>query len=87
MKPKKIGNCQQYQHNAFGSIFLCDTHPKVNGYSYDKTTTKNSATTKSQQSPTNLQQPLSGIQNLYLFQRVLRVPSDYSSTQEKLTAT
>ena len=35
---------------------------------------QNSATSKSQQTSTNLQQPHSGIQNLYLSQRVLRVP-------------
>jgi hypothetical protein len=38
--------------------------------------------------PTNSQQPHLGIQNFYLSHRVLRVPPDYSSTQnENLTAT
>jgi hypothetical protein len=42
---------------------------------------QNSATTKSQQTTTNLQQPSSGIQNLYLFQRVLNVPPPPGTTR------
>jgi hypothetical protein len=44
---------------------------------------QNSATTKSQQTTTNLQQPSSGIQNLYLFQRVLKVPPGTTRLLEK----
>jgi hypothetical protein len=43
---------------------------------------------KTQNFPTNSQQPHLGVQNLYLSQRVLRAPPDYLSTRnENLIAT
>ena len=57
------------------SIFLCYLHSKVK-----VATTIIKTTTKIQKSPTKLQQPHLGVQNLYLSQRVLRVPLDYLST-------
>jgi hypothetical protein len=66
--------------NQFSSVIFI---PKVK-----MATTMIKQQLKIQNFPTNSQQPHLGVQNLYLSQRVLRVPPDYSSTRKQnLTAT